>query len=136
MGPNSPDHPLYVRFPTKRRILDLAQCRTVPIVVIDTGWLLLFIAANTRLRVHGFVADDATDSDAFESVTCTACTRVHLVNPATGKVLGEMHDNDDDEWAAAGRNRPGDELNRSIHIHQSFRAVADDPNTSYGLPCS
>ncbi len=53
----------------------------------------IYRCPNTGLRVHGFVADDATD-DAFESVTCIACARVHLVNPATGKVLGI---NDEDE---------------------------------------
>lgn len=45
---------------------------------------------NTGLRVQGFVADDdPADDDAYLPVTCTACTRVHLVNPRTGKVLGE-----------------------------------------------
>ncbi len=54
-------------------------------------WLMasfVYRCPNTGLRVNGFVADDPTD-DAFESMTCTACTRVHLVNPRTGKVLGE-----------------------------------------------
>jgi hypothetical protein len=40
--------------------------------------------------VEGFVADNpARDEEAFEPVTCTICTRVHLVNPKTGKVLGD-----------------------------------------------
>jgi hypothetical protein len=29
------------------------------------------------------------DSDTYESVTCILCQRVHLVNPRTGRVLGE-----------------------------------------------
>ncbi len=31
-------------------------------------------------------------NDAYESVTCLACTHVHLVNLKTGKVLGEEED--------------------------------------------
>lgn len=43
--------------------------------------------------VQGFIAEKLPDGDLFEPVTCTACTRIHLVNPKTGKVLGA----DDDE---------------------------------------
>ena len=55
----------------------------------------LYRCPNTGLNVQAWVADDPTgsDDDAYEAVTCTACTRVHMVDPKTGKVLGE----DDDE---------------------------------------
>ncbi len=50
----------------------------------------LYRCPNTGLRVQGFVAEDVPDdADTYESVTCLACQQVHLVNPATGKVLGE-----------------------------------------------
>jgi hypothetical protein len=51
----------------------------------------LFRCPNTGLKVQGWVADDPSDSDqeTFEAVTCTACTRVHLVNPKNGKILGD-----------------------------------------------
>ena len=51
----------------------------------------LYRCPKTSLRVQGWVADDPTDSEAerFEAVTCLACTSVHLVNPKTGKVVGE-----------------------------------------------
>jgi hypothetical protein len=44
----------------------------------------------TGLNVQGWVADDPNEDEAetYEAVTCMACTRVHLVNPKTGKVLG------------------------------------------------
>jgi hypothetical protein len=42
----------------------------------------------TGLNVQGFVADDPDESAPYEQVTCIACTRVHLVNPKNGKVLG------------------------------------------------
>jgi hypothetical protein len=43
----------------------------------------------TGYNVQAFVADDPTKGaeDAFQPVTCTACTRVHLVNPNTGGLL-------------------------------------------------
>jgi hypothetical protein len=41
------------------------------------------------LRVQGFSADDvAGDTHTYEPVVCTACKQTHLVNPATGIVLG------------------------------------------------
>lgn len=51
---------------------------------------IIFRCPNTKLNVHGWIVDDPAvkDSDQFEAIACTACTRVHLVNPKTGKVLG------------------------------------------------
>ena len=50
----------------------------------------LYQCPNMGLNVQGWVADAPTEGKAatFEPVTCTACARVHLVNPKTGKVLG------------------------------------------------
>ena len=50
----------------------------------------LFRCPVTALNVQSFIAEAATenDDDTYESVKCTACTRIHLVNPNTGKVLG------------------------------------------------
>lgn len=47
---------------------------------------------TTGLNVQGFVADDPDDDTAYEPVTCTVCTRTHLVNPKSGKVLGAPDD--------------------------------------------
>ena len=33
-------------------------------------------------------ADETADDDVYLSVTCSACTQLYLVNPKTGKVLG------------------------------------------------
>ncbi len=41
----------------------------------------------TGLKVQGHVADDLIDGETYEPVTCTACGRVHLVIPKSGKVL-------------------------------------------------
>jgi hypothetical protein len=44
---------------------------------------------NTGYRVQGFTAEEVSDKkDTYESVLCVMCQRTHLVNPATGKVLG------------------------------------------------
>jgi hypothetical protein len=50
---------------------------------------LIYRCPATGHNVQGWVADDPTASDpgVYETVTCIACTRVHLVNPTTGKVL-------------------------------------------------
>ena len=55
----------------------------------------LYRCPNTGQKVQGFVADDPTagDNDNFEGIICTACGRLHLVNPKTAKVLGS-----DDDW--------------------------------------
>lgn len=51
----------------------------------------LYRCPNTGLRVQGLVADDPTErsDESYQAITCLACSRIHLVNPATGKVLGE-----------------------------------------------
>ena len=51
---------------------------------------LIFRCPNTGHNVQGWVADDpeADDGESYESIACHACGRAHLVNPATGKVLG------------------------------------------------
>jgi hypothetical protein len=66
-------------------------------IVVGERPLATFVyrCSATRLHVQGWAADDTSEHDGatYESVTCIACTRVHLVNPKTGKVMGE----DDDE---------------------------------------
>jgi hypothetical protein len=50
----------------------------------------IFRCPNTGFKVQGWVADDPTEgeTDDYEAMPCTICTRTHLVNPKTGKVLG------------------------------------------------
>ena len=42
---------------------------------------------RTGQRVQGWAADDLTDGEIYEPVTCIACGRIHLVNSKSGKVL-------------------------------------------------
>jgi len=51
---------------------------------------VVFRCPNTGLNVQGWTADDPTEGEAesYEPVICTACTRVHLVDRKTGRVLG------------------------------------------------
>jgi hypothetical protein len=41
----------------------------------------------TGLKVQGFVAEEIGEN-LFVSLTCLACTGVHLVNPTSAKVVG------------------------------------------------
>ena len=61
---------------------------TVRAVVADMA-PFLFQCPNTRLHVQGWLAEEIpADNKIFRSIECVACRGVHLVNPATGKVLG------------------------------------------------
>jgi len=58
----------------------------------DKMTTFVYRCPNTGLNVQGWVADDPTEegeTERFEAVSCLACTRLHMVNPKTGKVLGE-----------------------------------------------
>jgi len=51
----------------------------------------IFRCPATGLNVQGWVADDPStedDNKTYEAVICTACTKLHFVNPKTGKTLG------------------------------------------------
>jgi hypothetical protein len=50
----------------------------------------MYRCPKTGYRVQGFSAEDISeDQHIYEPVTCPVCRQVHLVNPATGTVLGE-----------------------------------------------
>jgi hypothetical protein len=50
----------------------------------------LYRCPTTGFQVQGYSPEQTSgDADAYEVVTCTVCARVHLVNSATGKVLGD-----------------------------------------------
>jgi hypothetical protein len=55
---------------------------------------LIYRCPATGSNVQGWFADNATadEGEVYETMTCPACTRVHLVNPVTGKVLGADDD--------------------------------------------
>ena len=54
----------------------------------------IYRCPNTGLNVQGWVADDPTEGEGeiYAAITCTICTRLHLVDPKTGKVLGFEED--------------------------------------------
>ena len=50
---------------------------------------------NTGQNVQGWSPDDVTDDNddgTYQSFECTFCTRVHLFNLKTGKMLGGEED--------------------------------------------
>jgi hypothetical protein len=48
----------------------------------------LFRCPATGYSVQGLVPDPVPDGETYQSITCTACWRTHLVDPKTGKVAG------------------------------------------------
>ena len=55
----------------------------------------VFLYPNTGDRVQAWFADNGSDSETYEAVTCLACRQVHMVNPKTGKLLGADEETDD-----------------------------------------
>jgi hypothetical protein len=55
------------------------------------GKPFVFRCLTTGQNVQGYSeADDASGGELrYEGVSCLACGRVHVVNPATGKLLSE-----------------------------------------------
>ncbi|MGA2311371.1 MAG: hypothetical protein ABSF87_03225 [Xanthobacteraceae bacterium] len=53
---------------------------------------IIYRCPTTGLNVQGWFADDPARADAddtYESLICTACTKLHLINPKTGRTLGD-----------------------------------------------
>ena len=52
---------------------------------------VIFLCPNMGVPVQVWFADDGAENsgETYEGVTCLACRRVHMVNPRTGKILGE-----------------------------------------------
>ena len=53
----------------------------------------IYRCPNTSFKVQGYIAEEVSDdADTYEAITCLACQRIHLVNPANGKVDLTAHD--------------------------------------------
>lgn len=48
----------------------------------------LFLCPLTGLNVQGWMAEEPIAAGQYESVECTACRRLHLIDPRTGRVAG------------------------------------------------
>ena len=55
---------------------------------LDMGTPFLFRCPNTGQIVQGWTGEEPAPNE-YIAVTCDACAQVHLVNPATEKVMGE-----------------------------------------------
>jgi hypothetical protein len=51
--------------------------------------IFVYRCPNTGKKVQGWTDDPpvADDAEAYQSVKCVACARLHWVNPRTGRVL-------------------------------------------------
>jgi hypothetical protein len=70
---------------------DLAQGRPCGREVALRMPPFIFRCPNTGFHVQGFTPEDESEgaSNVVVGVTCLACGSVHLVNPKTGKTVGE-----------------------------------------------
>jgi len=51
---------------------------------------VLFTCPTTKMMVQYWLDDDSDVPESeFRGLVCPACTRLHLINPKTGKLLGE-----------------------------------------------
>lgn len=73
---------------------DPSQIETGGAAVATSMITFLFRCPTTGLTVQGWAPEGSEQSrdDAYESVMCTACARLHLVNPQTKRVLGADED--------------------------------------------
>ncbi len=56
----------------------------------------LYRCPNTGLQVQAWTEIDEPEiGRTYETVICTACQSTHLVNPATGNVIGGNSDDED-----------------------------------------
>jgi hypothetical protein len=53
---------------------------------------MLYRCPKTGDVVQHFIADepDAEDEHRYDAVECLACSSLHYINPATGKVMGDL----------------------------------------------
>ena len=53
----------------------------------------IYRCPNSRVRIQALAAKAITDdADTYQPVACAMCQQVHLVNPLTGKLLGERQE--------------------------------------------
>jgi len=53
----------------------------------------IFRCPNTGLNVQGWSAEEMPDEpNVYETITCTACGQLHLVNQTSGRVLGDTRE--------------------------------------------
>jgi hypothetical protein len=55
---------------------------------------VVFRCPMLGVHVQGWFADDGSENggEVYDTLTCAACRQVHLVNRASGRVLGAADD--------------------------------------------
>jgi hypothetical protein len=55
--------------------------------------LFTYRCPNTGHLAQSFTAEDVSaDTGTYEVVRCILCRQIHRVNPATGRILGEVRE--------------------------------------------
>ncbi len=72
--------------------MNILSCRIGRAAVFATMGAFIYRCPDTGLKVQGWLAEDpssADDDGTYETVLCAVCGRGHMVNPKTGKVVGD-----------------------------------------------
>jgi hypothetical protein len=79
---------------TRRGGFEAGQCTARRPRQCVTMAKLIFRCVQTGMNVQVWLPEAApTDrTDSYESVPCPACTRLHLVNKNTGRILGDKEE--------------------------------------------
>jgi hypothetical protein len=87
-------HAKLARSPKTRAKLEVFACRydEVAEAELKRAPRHLFFCPISRSFVHGFLVEEAPDSDpnSYTPVTCLSCSQIHLVNFTTWKTVGEV----------------------------------------------
>jgi len=72
---------------------NIRDCELRRIIYLGRMAVFLYRCPATGFNVQGLVPDfapalDESNESRYEAVTCTICSRVHLINPTTGHVAG------------------------------------------------
>jgi hypothetical protein len=80
---------------TRRGSLQIIAEEVEPNQCADSTAVPTIRNAQTDLSLHAYRheclpdADPTDHPDSYEAVTCPACTRIHLINKITGRLLSE-----------------------------------------------
>jgi len=80
----------------KSTYVNILNCELSAVLYVSgmANYAFVYRCPATGRNVQGFVhAPAADDPNTYETVTCTACYRVHLVNPVTRHVAGSNSPN-------------------------------------------
>jgi hypothetical protein len=61
-------------------------------MALGKGWRPFFFAVRPLVRTFRAGLRYVSEGESYRTIDCLACRLVHVVNPVTGKVLGESEE--------------------------------------------